>query len=758
MVRITVANIEVVQAIQNVHNDVPLVAGKRSYVRVYLSASGVADTALITGHLSICLQRTIGSRPNRLIYQASSRPVRLMASMSLRDQRVDWTSSLNFQLPDALLKQAAGQTIIAKLERVTVTDAGSVCDAELVPKRATETGPITVVASPDMHCRIVMFRHRDAANRAYLQPQRGEAEAIRRYVENTFPVANVTWSSVDMGAPRNFRALGPIQRESRRTQEELTRSYASFFQYLLAIREQDILHGRDTSTLYLGLIADPSGRFGGAAMDSPQFAAPHVVTMTSADMEGDLGAHELAHALGRRHPGIPDCQLHGYVIGQRKEPGADRDPGNKHASSKYGFLSAKLNDQAGETHVGLDNRFNGTAPEMLAHDQWFDLMTYQYPKWVSDFTYVGLLERLRQISDKDFCANGDVLTVIGEYDLKRKTGKIFYAAKGRYNTPMPASPGAQSAVVKLAWWAEDARCVVTECVNIRDFEGLDGSSSVGVFQHSIGLSGEFLDKFRSIDWIEGDAISVKTYHQLFDNLITGDGCLQLLVDDVVVDEMQSVSDDQAAAIGSYLQDVVKASGTCNGQPKSIGEQTLDDGEFYLHYSIDDGGYYLRYRWNWDLSDTDVKNLCLVTSIACKRKRQGHQDGEMQTDGFPLWETIAVNHRNSDHIWINPVFFPHPRADDESTANHGDNLNDIEHEDYGELFVSGAAILEQSLTLKVSISVGFTTISREVELQFPIETKLAISQRRSAAGGYLPAPGSSAEHDSEKQWYRDAVAD
>ena len=753
MAKLTVNHIELGQAIQNVNNDVPLIAGKPTWVRVYLDTSGVSQQAELVGELTI----EIAGSTYKLIYRAQSSPTRLRQLESLRDQRLDWSASLNFKLPDALLRQAAGKKIVVSFASASVVESNGdrIGVTELSGKQNVE---VDVCESPGMHCRILLFRHRDRVNLDHVFPARGDAEAIKRYVENTFPVAEVSWSSVELAAPRNFRALEPVARESRRTQEQLTRSYMSFFQHMLAIREQDIADGRNVDTLYLGLIEDPSGRFGGAAMDSPQFAAPHIVSMATADMEGQLGAHEIAHVLGRRHPGIPDCKRHNYVIGQHEEPGARKDISGKHPINLRGYLSNGADEQSGDTHLGLDYRFNRESPDLLAHDQYFDLMTYRYPKWISDFSYVGLQDRLEEIQRSRFTLDsgeaiaGRVWTVIGQYDLKRKAGKIFQVIEGCYKTPMPdldakgltvseiSALNRQTSVVKLTW-GSDSRA--SECVYVRDFKHLDGSDSYGVFQHTIGLKGESLDRFRKLAGKTIDDSSREDFYNSFRTLVLDSGRLRLVVNGVVADEIQAVKESRSERIEEYLKEIVQPSGTHRKE-----NPAMDPGEFFLQYSVDEGGYYLGYRWELDEVIEDHHQLLVVTSIACQRRRHLQLDGQPDSKDDALWETISVNHRKRDRVWISPVFFDHPNAD----ANGSDG-DDTEHSKYGPYFFGGAAIKQQSLSVKVTISVGMQSVSRIVELGLPENQRLALAQRRSAETGHRDSPGSAEETSRPLRWYR-----
>ena len=291
---IKVRKIEAVQVIQSADNDIPLILGKRTFIRVFLEPGDVDESAQLFGYITVKIGDWIPAN-----FQ-SIEPISLRHGLSLGAQRLDWSQSLNFCLEGSKWPTGQSRKMTINLSNLTVWPIeGDSYQAKLTG--INKSAEVDVVSAPEMHCRIIAFKHRDRENLGFVQPKKGEATAIQRYVECTFPVASVHWSSLTLAAPRRFRAVGRVSRDSDRTHGQITRNYIQFFTQLLAIREQDIINGRDRKTLYLGLIADPSGRFGGAAMDSPQFAAPHVVALTTPDLEGQLGAHELAHVLGRRH-------------------------------------------------------------------------------------------------------------------------------------------------------------------------------------------------------------------------------------------------------------------------------------------------------------------------------------------------------------------------------------------------------------------------------------------------------------------------
>ena len=100
MSKVNISGIEVVQAIQNAHNDVPLILGKRTFVRVYLNPVDLNKDVRVKGKLSwkvtgneIFQPEAIPSLESVLLRKNGEHP-------PLSEQRLNWSQSLNFELPE----------------------------------------------------------------------------------------------------------------------------------------------------------------------------------------------------------------------------------------------------------------------------------------------------------------------------------------------------------------------------------------------------------------------------------------------------------------------------------------------------------------------------------------------------------------------------------------------------------------------------------------------------------------------------------
>lgn len=690
MTSLTIRHIEVVQTIQNLSHDIPLITGKRTYVRVYPAYEPALAGLRIYGELTAKnnVGKVIGSFP-------AIEHCQLDRELSLHQQRLDWSKSLNFLLHETTWDRSQSSSVEFELTGAsTISPDGKQVESEKIEGEGKAIR-VEFEKDPEMQCRIVIYRYEDSDNQSLLLPTSGEVAAIEHYIENIFPVASVNWSRAIISPPDGFMALESVSQNDEDTEEQTTRALVKLFNHLQVIRDQDILHGRDSRTLYLGLLSDPGGRLGGAAMDSPRFAAPHTVAIASTDSDGQLAAHELAHALGCRHPGIPDIKLHGRYIGQRRETSADNH-------SLHGYLSENLDTSSGEIHLGLDARYGTGTPTVLAHDQWFDLMTYRHPQWISATTYTSLHHRLQVSRDKDYSVDPKTpkcWTVIGEYDLQRKTGRIHYLGPTIYKTPVP-DPIDQP-TLKLAWNIDESGIQRAEVpVYIKDLKKLDGSRSIGVFQHT--LTPEQLSEN------EQNSLS---------RTIDNNEPLKLLIGDLEVDE---IGGQDIKKVSTAIDDLISQL-----EPKS---QSCETSPLKLHYSVDEDAYYIDYQW----PENVVGKLRLMTSLACHQAKQKNKES-------PEWETVAVSQRLQNRVWINQEFFGNIPGE----------------ASYGKAFLEKHLILMQQLEIKIGFSAGFVT--RFCTTTLKLTSIDSLGSRRDGSS-YLPYPGSPEESEAARYWYRDTGID
>jgi hypothetical protein len=163
---------------------------------------------------------------------------------------------------------------------------------------------------------------------------------------------------------------------------------------LAALRAKDIEGGLDPRTHYFGMISDASAGlfFRGAAKDIPAAPDPSVVAVgptgnprqypslqwdTSASYGGWYGTHELSHTFGRYHPGF--C-------------------GQDASDPTFPYPEGRIGDGGHGDMVGFDTGDSalGLPMRAMANDHSHDIMTYCDYQWISSYTYLAVLDRLRQ--------------------------------------------------------------------------------------------------------------------------------------------------------------------------------------------------------------------------------------------------------------------------------------------------------------------------------------------------------------------------
>jgi hypothetical protein len=344
--------IEVTQGIQDLAHSIPLLAGKRTVVRVYLSHP---ESPGITVRGEIAVRRGPSDVP--FVIQSENVAVLQPAEAgNLPIKREDVDRSLNFVLP-------ATQEGPLSIEIATITNTITNVDVAVSGERCPA---VWFHASAPLRLRIIGFRYTQDGVAHVPTPL--DFALLESWLRRAYPAGLliVTTTVTDATAAVPFNC-GSINAQ------------------LAAMRVLDMDSGGDERTHYYGLVSDGGffmrGCAGVPAEPSPDAvgSGPTGPATWGWDNDGSYGdwygGHELGHTYGRRHPGF--CG----------ETQSDLD--------NYPFENGQLAN-GNNSFIGFDvgDPANGIPMQALPGTQWHDVMTYCDRQWLSAYTYLGVRRRL----------------------------------------------------------------------------------------------------------------------------------------------------------------------------------------------------------------------------------------------------------------------------------------------------------------------------------------------------------------------------
>ncbi|HSM58541.1 MAG TPA: hypothetical protein VK879_20470 [Candidatus Sulfomarinibacteraceae bacterium] len=390
-------NIEVTQAIQDLNNSVELIAGKRTFVRVHVSAPSTVQDVYAT--LS-------GSKGGTTLYPTLS-PLNPGADIDVRvsPDRGQVNDSFLFELPSSWT--AAGNlTLTARLDPA---------NAKGDPDPSDNVSSLTVpfLSTPSMALRLYNVQY-TAGGTTYVADA-SHLEGLESWLRRAYPIhqLNVTRHTFtypkdglpDVDELHGYLALGKILRI--------------------------IFAGEDGRIIYYGIVDDGGGFMRGKALDIPSTIAAGPTGTPSGgwawDTDGTYGdwygAHEIAHTRDRYHAEF--CGAGGGVS----------------YPYSFGRISPAL---TGNTAIfGFD-----IEDHTIYDSNWRDVMTYCNNQWISDFTYEGIRDYLETVGSVGPISSAPVgtsesfLVVSGLADLDAGTAELFdmYLLDEPGSVPLP-EPG-----------------------------------------------------------------------------------------------------------------------------------------------------------------------------------------------------------------------------------------------------------------------------------------------------------------------------
>jgi hypothetical protein len=361
--------IEITQSIQDLSQSVPLIAGKRTVVRLYLSYYS-SSGATVRGEITL---RRSPSDPPVTIPSLNIVVLDPAQAGNLPVKRNDVAGSLNFVLPDTHTTEGPLAISIASITNA-VTGASLSVGCERKPT-------VWFHASPPLRVRILGMQYTQGNPPVTYTPTNFDFQAFLSWLNRAYPVGRVVSSQ----AVINATATPPFACDNMNAQ-------------IAALRALDISAGGDQRTHYYGMVSDGGFFMRGCAAGVPSTPDPGTVASGPTgpanwgwDFDGSYGdwygGHELGHTFGRRHPGFcgetqDDLNNYPYANGQL-------------AGSDAGFAGFDVGDP--------DLNFPMAA---LGGTKWHDVMTYCNFQWLSVYTYQGV--RLRLLAEDSLGAGPGV--------------------------------------------------------------------------------------------------------------------------------------------------------------------------------------------------------------------------------------------------------------------------------------------------------------------------------------------------------------
>ena len=382
---LTIKGLEVTQAIQNMANDVPLIARKRTYVRAHVKSNdekhkGVLGEFMFSGNGKVSTWRPAANPGGRI-------SVRRSPGRGLRDH------SLYIEIPWRYV-EGDEVTVVFRMN-----SDRSVFEVDY--DNNWTAVKLDLVEMPQLDVLIHNVNYFADGKTHFARWK--DVSMLASWLRRAYPVHRVRFIMVGLhwpyGWPPGFvDEYGFLGKDCMRVNG------------LLAVRR--LLDGNPKYRRYYGMVTDSGSWMRGCSPSTPSMVAsgPTGSGTWGWDTDGSYGdwygAHELGHAFGRKHTSCTGTEDNPYLT--------------------YPYPDGKIG-------VGIDpNTYYGwdVEREQVYPPYWADIMSYCSWLWISDFTYRGLmtqilLEHLLPFSEEITAKSVESVGVIGQANLTQGTGELY---------------------------------------------------------------------------------------------------------------------------------------------------------------------------------------------------------------------------------------------------------------------------------------------------------------------------------------------
>ena len=396
---LSVTGMEVTQAIQNLNNDVRLIKKKRTFVRVYVRADGVAVPGVTAYLTAPGVDGTVLLPINPAGTHITIRP---------NPSRADIDQSFLFELPWSWTQpDSTALHVLVNPNKVP-----------LETNYADDAMDLNASFQPSPKLSVELFRLNYTLGGNSFSPS-WSADILKTYswIQRAYPLGGAVGENfrprlwdVDWGNTlgRLVDTTSPVCNniftgQSLFDDPALCASYYAnglLWSYRVRTIFGLLNVGLNKDSFYYGMISDASGFFPRGQAAAPLTSVGPTGVPGSPfnlgqgwDTDGTYGdwyaGHEIGHSLGRAHPNAGSDDPN--VSGTQNCGHSRSDPGYPYGNTTS--AAAPIGPADGSME-GFDvgDPANGISPAVLPSSIWNDVMSYCPNQWVSDYTYNAMYD------------------------------------------------------------------------------------------------------------------------------------------------------------------------------------------------------------------------------------------------------------------------------------------------------------------------------------------------------------------------------
>jgi hypothetical protein len=372
---IQVANVTITQGLQDAANTVPMIAGKRTFVQVFLDYNDQGPASGVTGTLEI-------RRPGSGVVVPIANVTAVMTTLDPAlngnpDRRKLIDRSLVFEVPALWIGPG---TISLQLATVKLATGEQITCSNCAASK------LAVTFHRAAALRLVLIGMRYARAGRLLEPRAEDYQAIVSWIMRTYPVAQIEteirvidWDAAPTAFNDSACTLLNLLLLDLRKQDQSDSNYR--LQHYYGVVPDGWSPGVLTRSFMRGCAFVPTTV---SEIDHAIGSGPSGIPSDdlfqwdkSASYAGWYAAHEIAHTLGRQHVG-----------------GCGNEPPPLDAAWPPNFAGGKIGTVQ-TPYVGFDPGDGLNVPmRVISWDVGTDAMTYCPNQWISYHTFSALCERI----------------------------------------------------------------------------------------------------------------------------------------------------------------------------------------------------------------------------------------------------------------------------------------------------------------------------------------------------------------------------